>query len=265
MGGKPILDRNGQPIDTGRMTTFQLPVCRDCNARLERTLESPAKDVLKAWFASQGRLRLSAEDARAAVRWLVKTMILEMHPRTRLDHPRLESEDADFRWPEPLPQFCYGWMIADVPLPDPPLDLSLWVYRRDLDDGDVVESRSGIPVPTVVEDGGRPIAFRCHQSTMHGLGFDLVYHPGWPILHPLEADGRAVRLWPVDAPQPLDVGALPVVPTSELVTWSRGARARLAPGLLGSGRLPPLTVGFPSFGRWPPQLRGWTGTGGRDA
>lgn len=57
-----------------------------------------------------------------------------------------------------------------------------------------------------------------------GLCVTLVVHPGLVIENPLEADGRAVRLWP-DPPQTdVDLRALPELPHS-IVAWHGGGLA----------------------------------------
>lgn len=227
----------------------------------QRTSRPARRTSCGGGSGAEGALRLSAADARLVTRWLLKTLILEMHPRTRLDHPVLDASAAPSRWSDPLPQSHYDWMIAagGGQLPDPPRDLSLWVYRREAGPG-TGHRPPGIYVPTVTEEGGQPVKFRYHQAGWYGIGFDLVYHPGWPITHPLEVDQRAAQLWPVDAPLPLDLGTLPVIAPDDLVAFSGAIEVRLLRGSLGSG-LPPLAapgLPFRQLDRVPPQLRGWT-------
>ena len=82
-----------------------------------------------------------------------------------------------------------------------------------------------IYLPTIVADGNTTR----FQSFAHGLDFldaglldvHLVYHPGWAIDHPLERDGRAVKLWPRDLSDPLDLGAIPAS-TEGQVSWAEG-------------------------------------------
>ncbi len=145
-------------------------------------------------------------------------------------------------WPQPAPPEYYEWMVTGA---EPPLGLSLWIYRAA--DRQPGEQRPGnerrLVLPTVHVDGGT-IRFECHEITLHGLTISLALHPGWPIDHPLETDGRAVRLWPRPEARSLRLATLPPVPLSQSIAWSRGWEVFLAPGApgapgaLGSHRLP---------------------------
>ena len=243
-GGRPILDRRGVPILLDEQQRTQLPVCEVCNGQLERNFERPAKDILSAWFDSDGTLALSAEETRNVTRWLIKTLLLLAHPQARLAHPGLDRVAQTHRWSSALPAEYYAWMLTSELSPaDPPFGLSPWVFRRDLNDSSRGPHRRGIYLPTVA-DGAVSIEFRVQQIVFHGMNVSLVYHPGWDIEHPLEVEGRAVRLWPVDQPTQTNLGRLLVVPPAEEVTWVSGSRTVLTPGSLGSTGLAPIREGL---------------------
>ena len=94
-----------------------------------------------------------------------------------------------------------------------------------------------IPLPTVVADG-RKIEFRVKRAGLRSLDVSLLYHPGWEIAHPLEADGRALRLWPreVDSGVADSASLQPVHPQG--YGLGRGANDSLRPGCLLAGRSP---------------------------
>lgn len=143
---------------------------------MNRNFEIPAKDILLDWFASRGRMPLTSDEARLVTRWLIKTLILQKHSRARLDHPRLDAESAGYRWSEPLPQSHYDWMTASTdPLPDPPRDLSLWVFRRDLDEQVPPDGRSTftIGLPMVTEEGSA--ALSSASTIRRGMASDSLW------------------------------------------------------------------------------------------
>lgn len=55
--------------------------------------------------------------------------------------------------------------------------------------------------------GSRELRYASRSFGIRGLDITIVWHPGWPILHPLVEDGRAAQLWP--SPVDVDFGALP--------------------------------------------------------
>ena len=70
-----------------------------------------------------------------------------------------------------------------------------------------------------------------------------MHHPGWEIEHPLEAAGRALRLWPRTADTEADFASLPPVHSKDM-SWLKGPTLHLLPGALGSANLPPLSPSF---------------------
>jgi hypothetical protein len=106
-----------------------------------------------------------------------------------------------------------------------------------------------IPLPTVIADG-RTIQFRAKRAGVLFLDVSLVYHPGWEIEHPLEAAGRALRLWPRSADAEADFASLPPV-HSKVMGWLKGPTLYFLPGALRSANLPSLSPSFDPMGLLP--------------
>lgn len=209
-----------------------LPVCRPCNAELDRRFEKPAKDALRRLFAARGDLRLTAAEARTVGLWLAKTLLLTAHPSTRYGDQAIDRHALRWDPDESPPQWYYRWLVTGE---EPPEGLSLWLHRTDEAAEDPGTPEHTVPLPTVTADG-EVVDFVCFQQSFHGVHITLVIHPGWPVIHPLEEDGRAVRLLPAVGAQ--DLAALPVLPR-RTVRWIR-CRVALRDGVLGSQDLPPL-------------------------
>jgi hypothetical protein len=99
-----------------------------------------------------------------------------------------------------------------------------------------------IPLPTVIADR-RTIQFTAKRAGVLFLDVSLVYHPGWEIEHPLEAAGRALRLWPRAADAEAGFASLPPVHSKDM-GWLKGPTLYFLPGALGSADLPPLSPSF---------------------
>jgi hypothetical protein len=154
--------------------------------------------------------------------------------------PAARESDPDVtpaRW-DSVSDDLYGWMVAHEP---PPTGLSIWVARR-ADQGPEPAETRHIPLPTVIADR-KTIQFRAKRAGVQFLDVSLVYHPGWEIEHPLELDGRALRLWPRAADAEADFASLPPV-HPKVMGWLRGPTLHLLPGALVSANLPPLSPSF---------------------
>ncbi len=121
----------------------------------------------------------------------------------------------------------------------PPAGLSVRANRRG-DEGLGDGSTWRIALPTVVADG-REVEFMSHRAGVRFLDVSLVYHPGWEIKHPLEVEGRALRLWPRDPNEPADFTVLPPVDPKD-TSWLKGPRLPFFPGTFPSADLPPLSA-----------------------
>jgi len=213
-------------------------MCTSCNGLLNRRFEQPAKPLVRRLFGGPPLPRLTGTELAAVAAWLLKTWILLPHPEVFHAHPLIDRAHLPMKWPSPAEPEYYRWLITGD---SPPAGLSLWLHRTGDLEGPAPGGDRRLVLPTVHESG-RSIRFESHEVTLHGLTVTLAVHPGWPIDHPLELEGRAVRLWP-DPPDGFDFEALPPVRRSEGVAWSRGLQVELRPGALGSGLLPPLTLG----------------------
>lgn len=215
-----------------------LPVCTECNGRLNTRFEVPTKPVIRAIW--QGRLALGPADAWTFAVWTLKTWLMVGHPSAVCSDPGWSIPRYAL---DEVPDDLYGWTVSETKKP-PPHGLSAWVTKDGEEQSD--HSTGAIPLPTVVADG----VTTKFQVLRHSMDFldagvldvSLVYHPGWEIEHQLESEGRAMRLWPRDPGTPLDIGALPPVDSNDL-RWSVGPRLQFTPGAFNAAAaLDPLSI-----------------------
>jgi hypothetical protein len=184
-----------------------VPMCSDCNGLLNRYLEEPAKPVIRKilpWSAEHEWPVITAPEAAAVGRWLLKIAVLWAHPEADDDNPRVTQGPNigkfDFAEPEWL-----SWMSEGR---DPPCGFTVYVCRRDpLSDrvpwtGRV--HRIELPMSATVDD--REVRYMKREIGIKGLDATGMWHPGWHIEHPLVAEGRAAALWP--NPTAIDFAAL---------------------------------------------------------
>ena len=239
--------KNGQVVTKRDLTTprtsigfpgVKLPACEPCNTTLNQRFEESARPLILDLMDRQGMAVISADESRIFAEWIVKTWLLLAHPDARHGEPRI----IDKPWRLDLVAHdLYGWMINGA---SPPDVVSLWLTRRD-DNAKPSQPTRQIPLPTVEADG-RVIKFQAMWVAVDFFEANLVYHPHWPIDHPLETEGRAVRMWPHSGAS-LDLAALPPV-SSEETSWLEGLlRPRFAPGTFGVVKLPPLSPDFNVF------------------
>jgi len=222
-----------------------IPVCLRCAGVLSERFEQAAKPVVEGLW--EGALRLRPPQARAFGLWVLKTWMLTAHPAAHVPDPRSSGGRFDL---SEIPDEIYGWMVEDRP---PPAGISMWATRgpRAATNG---SRRYRIPLPTITTEGRttrfQEFAARLDLLDSGALDVELAYHPGWEIDHPLERDGRAVRLWPRDGRRVLDLGALPVLEAPE-VSWGRGPRLVFAPKSYRRESREPLSAET-SFSFFPP-------------
>lgn len=233
-GKEPLPDRTGAPIRRIERVRVLLPACRGCNSALDRRFEKPAKDVLRRFFAARGAVHLAADEATVVGLWLAKTLLLTAHPRARYGDAGIDRHALRWDPKECPPQRYYRWLVTGR---EPPEGLSLWLHRTDEAAEDPGKPAWTVPLPTVTADGA-VIDFVCFHLSFHGVHVSLVIHPGWPVLHPLEELGTAIRLLPASGAH--DLTALPVLPR-RTVGWVK-CRLTLRDGALGSADLPPLSA-----------------------
>jgi len=246
VNGEPIRDRDGAPIARQERTRVLLPVGEQCNRILERRFETPSKAVVRRLFSARGQVALDASEAATAGLWLAKTLLLENHPAAYYADPVVESHAFRWRGDETPPDRFFTWLVDGSPPPD---GLSLWVHRTDEGDEDRRPPEFRLPLPRLTADG-TTVSFVTADQSWHGLNTTLVVHPGWSIDHPLERDGRAVRLLPSTGAA--DLAALPVL-YRRTVAWTR-CRVTLRDGSAGSPDLPPITESYFPFTALPELL-----------
>ncbi|MGH3963640.1 MAG: hypothetical protein ACRDRY_10355 [Pseudonocardiaceae bacterium] len=235
IGGRPELSRDGSIWTQNNFPRVMLPCCEECNGTLNTRFEQPAEAIILRFFSDRST-GLDSNEIHPAGLWLLKTCLLLVHPEAR-------QQARDYiplpRWNlTAIPSDMYSWMVNDQP---PPVGLSVWISRvRDPQPGDPPSQQ--IALPTVVADG-RSTQFQVNQCGIRLLGIDLVYHPGWSIKHPLEADGLAVRIWPHSGSNTVNIVGLPAV-SRQAIAWVPGPEARFAPGMYEEASLPPLTAGM---------------------
>jgi hypothetical protein len=248
-----IRRQNGEFVELPERVRVLIPMCRWCNGELDRRFEKPAKGALRRLFAERGHSVLDESEAEAVGLWFAKTMLLHAHPRAR--HSDAVINQYAVRWTEDTvpPDRFYRWLIDGCAPPD---GLSVWAFRTDEHDGDPGVPEFRVPLPDV-SCGEVHLSFVCFQMSFHGLHVTVVVHPGWPILHPLEADGRAVRWLPTTGAT--DLTGLPVLPR-RAIAWRR-YDVVLAEGALGSPELPPLQHSGLPFEMQPdagPLVKSWS-------
>jgi hypothetical protein len=82
---------------------------------------------------------------------------------------------------------------------EPPDAFSVYVQRQPVRDDESVEviPPQHIHLPDEVVVGHARLRFAARTFGLRSLRVTIVWHPGWPIDHPLLADGRVVRLYPI--------------------------------------------------------------------
>jgi hypothetical protein len=233
MNGKQLLNRDNQPRQQESVDKVKLPACRVCNGILARRFELPAKPLIRSLLDRDGDVVFSSSRAMAVALWSLKTWLLLAHPAARESDP----EVTPARW-DSVSDDLYSWMVSNKA---PPAGLSVWVTRRADDRPEPTVTRH-IPLPAVVTDVSK-IQFRAKRAGVQFLDVSLVYHPSWEIEHPLEVEGRALRLWPRKVDSRADFASLPPVHPKEMA-WVKGPTLDFLPGVFGSADLPPLSPSF---------------------
>jgi hypothetical protein len=210
---------------------------------LEILFEHKARPVIKKLLMPDGgAVVLSSDEALIVGMWLLKTMLLLAHPAAALC---IQPEIALHRWDlAHVPDDLYSWMIGDQSSPS---GLSVWIAKwRNAPEGDDTRAEHCVILPTVVADGCTT-AFNVKQAAVRLFEITLVYHPSWPIEHPLEVNGAATRIWPRSGLGQVDLAALSTVKLGA-ISWLVGPKLHFRPGTFGNVTLPPLASGWnPAF------------------
>ena len=197
------------PVTLTALPGAHVPMCEPCNTQLNRSIEVPAKPVVRRllpWSANHHWPMIRADEAAALTRWFLKIGLLAAHPEAVHDNPHVERE-ADFPRFDRVEPDWLGWMRTGSA---PPNDFSVYVAKRSVTSEQPWEGETQrIFLPRRIVAGDRELRFVARSFGVRGLDVTIVWHPGWPILHPLlEADRLAV-LWP--RPTAVDFDRLPEV------------------------------------------------------
>jgi hypothetical protein len=230
-GGEPIRNNKGAPITQDTLTRVKLPACTRCNGILSDRFETQrVRTAVRRLVAANGDADLSEAEAETLGEWLVKTWLFLCHPRALFRHPTWGGN----KW-ELGDENLYSWTVNGQP---PPAGLSAWASKFRPAQSDDPEPRQ-IFLPTVVADGCET-AFRSFEAGLVGTWVTLVYHAGWPIAHPLEAEGAAVRMWPRPNRQPVNFTGMPRVWSRDPL-WRPGPRLTFRDGTYDPADMPPLS------------------------
>lgn len=211
-GGIPCTSRGGAILTLPSLANIHVPMCATCNNRLNTNLEEKAKPVVRRFTLGPESAPwpyLSAEECGALARWFLKVCLLSKHPDAQEDAPQLDENPVvqrlsfmDVQW--------LDWMRVGT---NPPDSFSVYANRESTDpQTPVAEEALMIFIPHVTV-GTMDLHLQTWSIDLFGLLVTVVWHPGWPILHPLVATGRAFTLWP--APEPRDFADLPELPRHE--------------------------------------------------
>ncbi len=249
---EPIRDREDRPRTQTSLHRVKVPMCDGaggrscgCNGDLNRRFEEPTKPLIRQLITNDGNATFNGQQATVVALWLLKTWLLLAHPSaedSRNNIPALQS----LRWTA-APDNVWRWMVTDAL---PPPGLSMWCHKRSALPTDQTATRQ-VPLPTIVVDD-REVEFRSIRASISFLDVSVVYHPDWAIDHPLEREGRALRLWPRDSDQPADFTSLRPVDTRDM-NWFKGPRLVFLPGSFPSSDLPPLSDSLNGLMRPPVQ------------
>lgn len=212
-GGVPITKRDEvSKHEMSALPSVHVPMCEPCNTRLSSSIEIPAQDVIERfipWIEPHIWPSLSAKESAALARWFLKVGLLTAHPEAVHDNPKIQNDPA---WPR-FSRVDLAWLDWMRTGTAPPNDFSVFATRR-LVQGD--QPHFGEPlrlmIPSVQVDE-QDLGFKVRSIGIRGLEVTIVWHPGWPIRHPLVETGRAIRLWP--SPSAVDFSGLPDVNPQE--------------------------------------------------
>lgn len=226
--GQALLNRIDEPLHFDERQRLLVPACRPCNAILDTRFEKPAKDVVRRLAPNSWTGVAETQEWAAMGLWFAKILLLATHPLAHHQHPEINKHQIVGDWATK----DYAWLIDGTP---PPADLSLWAFRAEQKKG---TSTAQVMLPKVVQlDDGNIARFPMTMITLDGICLTLVYHPGWPIDHPLVANGSAWEL--LHNPLKGNLADLPLMPFNS-INWYRPSTVVLADGLKLDGTLPAL-------------------------
>ncbi len=184
--------RDGSNWNSDHLPVHLMPICRNCNNIMNLRFESSQSSVLK-FFRDENLL---AKELRLVFEWITKTIILLHHPNTYL------GGDVNLeRNPKEIDKNLYSWMIDNSPPPD---SVSCWIATtRRQTRAKVVSSSFQRFSPPAFSMGGteyRPRLFAAGLGVAQDLvKFQVVYHPGCKLDHPMIGGSKVRRLSPTSA------------------------------------------------------------------
>lgn len=212
-GGVAYTKRDGvTPVKAQALPGSHVPMCSSCNGQLNRTIEQPVKAVVRRLLsrpAVQPWPAVPAGEAAALAKWLLKVGLLKAHPDVVHDHPQMDR-DPDVPRLDHVDPAWLDWMRTGTA---PPSAFSVYVTRRSLTGEQPWQGKMERIFLPRVSVGGQLREFMSRSFGMKGLDVTIVWHPGWPILHPLAQTARAAVLWP--NPSAVDFGQLPEIHPDE--------------------------------------------------
>lgn len=212
-GGTPQSKPDGTPITAGALHSVHVPMCQECNSRLSRSIEVPAKTVIRKIMPKSGSHtwpEINATEGGVLARWFMKVGLLKTHPEAVHDSPQVQNDPAFRRHEQDEPGWL-EWMRTGIA---PPTCFSVFLTRQSVSarqpwDGE----RLLLELPNV-SVGAKNLHYQTWAAGIRGIAATIVWHPYWPILHPLVDEGRAVKLWP--DPSPVNLALMPEVHPNEL-------------------------------------------------
>lgn len=247
--GEPYKKRDGVTVaEFGSIQGVHVPMCERCNGVLDRFIEKRAKPVVRRVMpmtATHTWPALTADEAADLSRWFLKVALFLAHPEAEDDNPHVAKDAAARRVTDFRPEWV-EWLAAEA---DPPDDFSVYITRRSVkDEPPFAGERAHVVLPGRVVVDGDEQQFMARSAGIRGLNATIVWHPAWPIRHPLVDEGRAAVLWP--NPTAVDLASLPEVhpgefafaidPTTVRLTAAEHSRVTHVP--LQVGLLPAMAV-----------------------
>ncbi|WP_404387840.1 hypothetical protein [Humibacillus xanthopallidus] len=206
-GGVPYTKRDGVTVvRLPALPSVHVPMCKSCNELLNRTIEQPVKDIgrrLIPWSEDHAWPLVTAEESAALARWYLKIGLLSAHPKAVHDNPHVDRDEDLPRFASMEPEWL-DWMRDGSPPPD---GFSIFVTRRAVAEETPWEGETARIFLPHVRVGSHDLRYASRSFGIRGLNISIVWHPSWPILHPLVEAGRACQIWP--SPVNVDFGALP--------------------------------------------------------
>jgi hypothetical protein len=194
------------PVTSNALASIHVPMCIPCNHHLGVTIEEPAKELVRRLLAAADGAAwptTAPDESAALARWLLKVGLLGAHPKGVHDNPQVNADPEFPRFDEVEPVWL-EWMRVGDPPPD---GFSVYIARRSVMAEDPWEGEKlRIVLPDIHVDG-KNLRYSVRRFGMTGVDVTIVWHPGWPITHPLADEGRAATLWP--HPPAIDFNLLP--------------------------------------------------------